>query len=164
MIRVALLAWMLVVCPASWAMSGPMQLVGQARLQVMFWPIYDSRLYSSDGNFQEGQRPLRLEIEYLRAVAGADLVEHTRKEWQRLAPLSAPERQWLEVLGSLLPDVGEDDVLALVLDGQGRSTFLLNGQALGAIEDPAFGQRFLGIWLSPDTSRPELRLALLGID
>ena len=36
------------------------------------------------------------------------------------------------------------------------------GQTLGGIEDPDFGRHFLNIWLSPDTSRPELRLALIG--
>ena len=62
------------------------------------------------------------------------------------------------------PDVKENDVLALVLDGGNKSTFLLNGEPLGSIDEPAFGQRFLDIWLSPETSRPELRLALIGHD
>jgi hypothetical protein len=48
------------------------------------------------------------------------------------------------------------------VDEQDRSSFSLNGRALGTIEDPGFGQDFLAIWLSPETSRPELRLALIG--
>jgi hypothetical protein len=48
------------------------------------------------------------------------------------------------------------------LDDQGRSTFFVNGQSIGVIENPEFGRHFLNIWLSPDTSRPELRLALIG--
>ena len=60
------------------------------------------------------------------------------------------------------PDVKKNDVLAIALDSQGRSTFFLNGQTLGTIEDPGFGRDFLAIWLSPETSRPELRLALIG--
>jgi len=50
------------------------------------------------------------------------------------------------------------------VDEQERSTFLLSGEPLGQIVDPEFGENFLGIWLSPDTSRPELRLSLLGIN
>jgi hypothetical protein len=46
----------------------------------------------------------------------------------------------------------------------GRSTFLLNGKPLGSIDDPQFGPSFLAIWLSPDTSRPELRRSLIGMN
>lgn len=44
----------------------------------------------------------------------------------------------------------------------GSSTFYRNGEQLGVIADPGFGRQFLDIWLSPNTSRPELRLALTG--
>jgi len=138
-----------------------LQMVGQARLNVLFWPVYDSRLYSPDGSYAEGSRPLRLEIQYLRAVRAQDLLEQTRKEWQRLGT-GVAQQQWLAALEQIWPDVGENDVLSLVLDEQDRSTFLLNGSPLGTIEDPAFGRELLAIWLSPETSRPELRLALLG--
>jgi hypothetical protein len=141
-----------------------LQLVGEARLTVMVWPIYESRLYTADGNYTEGQRPLRLELEYLRDIEALDLVEHTRKEWRHLQMLSGQENVWLESLSSLWPDVSENDVLALVLDEGGRSTFMLNGESLGGIDDPAFGPSFLAIWLSPATSRPELRRALIGMN
>jgi hypothetical protein len=62
------------------------------------------------------------------------------------------------------PDVREDDVLALEMSASGRSTFLLNGKPLGSIDDPEFGPSFLAIWLSPDTSRPELRRLLIGMN
>ena len=164
MTRPILLVVALLVAQCVSATPSGMQMVGQARLHFMFWPVYDSRLYTPDGEFQEGQLPLRLEIEYLRDVASAELVEHTRKEWQRLQPLAVPEQEWLQTLSGLWPDVGKNDVLALALDERGRSTFLLNGRSLGSMDDPAFGQRFLDIWLSPATSRPDLRLALLGRD
>jgi len=89
-------------------------------------------------------------------------VDHTRKEWQRLGVEGPQSQQWLETLARLWPDVRKNDLLALVLDKQDRGTFYLNGKALGAIDDPGFGEDFLAIWLSPETSRPELRLALLG--
>lgn len=154
----------LLLAPIASAFGSGMQMVGEARLQFMFWPVYDSRLYSLTGAFQEGQRPLRLEIEYLRAVDSSDLVEHTRKEWERTRSLTTAEREWLQVLARLWPDVGRNDILAFELDGQGVSTFALNGQVLGEIDDPAFGERFVAIWLSPETSRPEMRLSLLGRD
>ena len=42
------------------------------------------------------------------------------------------------------------------------STFLFNGNAIGTIGDPQFGEDFAGIWLSPDTTRPALRRQLIG--
>jgi hypothetical protein len=141
-----------------------LQMVGEARLKFMFWPVYDSRLYSADGQFREGQRPLRLELEYLREIAAPELVAQTRVEWERLQPLSADEELWLQSLSRIWPNVSENDVLALELDAEGGSTFLFNGQRLGGIDNPAFGQRFLAIWLSPDTSRPQLRRALIGVN
>lgn len=141
--------------------AGDLQMVGQARLEVLWWPVYDSRLYSPGGIYVEGTRPLRLEIQYLRDIQAQDLIENTRKEWQRLGLVGA-QQQWLQDLVRLWPNVKKNDVLALALDKLGRSTFFLNGQALGTIEDPGFGRDFLAIWLSPETSRPELRLALIG--
>jgi hypothetical protein len=146
------------------AQSEQLQLVGQARLEVLFWSIYDSRLYTADGSYTDGQRPLRLELEYLRDIEAADLVEHTRSEWQHLQLHTDDKDLWLQELARMWPDVRKDDVLALEMSASGRSTFLLNGKPLGSIDDPEFGPSFLAIWLSPDTSRPELRRLLIGMN
>jgi len=161
--RYFLLVLALIICSRAAASAGSLQMVGQARLDFMIWPIYDSRLYSVDGNYQEGQLPLRLDIQYLRDVDAEDLVKHTQSEWQRQGLSHVGEQQWLAALSRLLPSVRRNDVLTLVVDEQGGSAFSVNGEPLGRIEDPHFGQHFLAIWLSPDTSRPELRQALLGL-
>ena len=139
-----------------------LQKVGEARLKVFVWPVYDSRLYSADGNYVAGQRPVRLDIEYLRNVDDDDLVAHTEEEWRHQNITHERQQRWLAQLAQLWPDVAEGDVLSVVVDDRNVSTFYRNGERLGTLEDPAFGRHFLGIWLSPDTSRPELRLALLG--
>ncbi|MEH6633974.1 MAG: chalcone isomerase family protein [Halioglobus sp.] len=137
-------------------------LVGQAQLKFLLWPIYDSRLYSTDGSYRDRQRPLRLEIQYLRDIDANDLVARTGAEWQQQSvPVNKQER-WLQTLSDLWPDVSKNDVLTLHIDLNDQSTFYRNGSRLGAIDDPEFGQHFLDIWLSPETSRPELRQALLG--
>jgi len=152
-----------------------LQLVGEARLEVLFWSIYDSRLYSADGSYTEGQRPLRPELQYLRDVEGSDLVEHTHNEWQHLQLRSESKAAWLEQLAAMWPDVRENDVLAMAdvrendvlameIGESGGSTFTLNGEALGSISDPEFGPSFLAIWLSPDTSQPGLRRDLIGMN
>ena len=139
-----------------------LQKVGEASLKVFVWPVYNSRLYSADGNYVAGQRPVRLEIEYLRDVDAEDLVSHTRNEWQHQGVTHEGQPHWLARLAQLWPDVAKGDILSVVVDDSNVSTFYRNGERLGALDDPDFGRHFLGIWLSPDTSRPELRLALLG--
>lgn len=139
-----------------------LQKVGEARLQVFIWPVYTSRLYSADGGYVAGQRPVRLDIEYLRDIDAEDLLSRTQAEWEHLNVTREQQQRWLARLAELWPNVTEGDVLSMVVDDSNASTFYRNGERLGTLDDPDFGQRFLDIWLSPDTSRPELRLALLG--
>jgi hypothetical protein len=152
------------MCSKVAASAGTLQMVGQARLDFLFWPIYKSRLYSADGAYEEGQLPLRLDIQYLREVDAKDLVKHTQSEWRGQGLSNTREQQWLATLSQLFPDVRANDVLTLLVDEHGRSVFFINGQALGQIDDPQFGSQFLAIWLSPNTSRPELREDLLSLN
>ena len=158
-----LLTVLILLCSvAARAEVDSLQLVGEARLQVLFWSIYDSRLYTADGTYEAGERPVRLEIQYLRDIDADDLVARTAQEWEQQGIRHERQAQWLEAMSGLWPDIRENDTLALELDETNRSVFIHNGQRLGAVEDPDFGQHFLDIWLSPGTSRPELRLALIG--
>lgn len=139
----------------------PLAQCGSARLKVMFWDVYESTLYTPGGVWREGVRPLRLEIRYLRDIAALDLVKQTGKEW-RAQDKSGPEHTvWQGELLGMWPDVQAGDVIALALDTEGRSTFYFNGDAIGNIADPRFGEDFAGIWLSADTSRPGLRAQLI---
>ncbi|MHA7815977.1 MAG: chalcone isomerase family protein [Pseudohaliea sp.] len=142
--------------------SAPLALVGEAKLEVLFWSIYRSRLYCPGGVYEPGVRPLRLEIEYLRDIRSEDLVKRTAQEWDKLDVTDPAREQWLTKLEALWPDVEKNDVLAVELDDDNRATFFHNGQRLGTLDDPAFGQQFVAIWLSPESSRPEMRLALTG--
>ena len=154
---------LLVLCASSVsAFDEPLQLVGEARLKVMLWPVYDSRLYSATGGYNPEQRPVRFEIQYLRNIDASDLVLQTEREWGQQGNNHPRKGQWLETLQQLWPDVTKDDVIALDVNEQGYSTFYSNGELLGQITDQDFGINFLNIWLSPTTSRPALREELLG--
>jgi hypothetical protein len=136
--------------------------VGEARLKVLLWSVYDSRLYTETGNYQPGQRPLRLEIEYLIDVKAKQLAARTLKEWQDMGRQHPRQEAWIAQLETLWPDIRSGDVVALKLTEDNRAVFFHNGRRLGEVEDPDFGQQFVDIWLSKDSTRPELRLSLLG--
>jgi len=141
----------------------PLQLVGEARLRVLLWSIYTSRLYTPTGSYTTGERPLRLEIEYLINVKSTALVDRTAREWDAMGREHPRQDDWLQRLENLWPNVDKRDVLTLEVDEDDVSTFFLNGERLGRIEDPAFGEQFLAIWLSEDSTRPSLRKELIGM-
>lgn len=146
--------------------AAPLELkkVGEARLKVLLWSVYNSRLFTESGEYQDGDRPLRLEIEYLRDIKSEALVSRTRQEWEAMGRAHPRQEDWLSTLAELWPDIETDDVLTLELREDNVAYFLRNGDQLGKIDDPAFGQQFVDIWLSQDCTRPELRLTLLGLD
>ena len=59
------------------------------------------------------------------------------------------------------PNIVNGDSLALLIQND-KSTFYFNDRHLGVIEDANFGQLFIDIWLSQNTSQPTLRIELLG--
>ena len=136
-------------------------LVGEARLKVLIWEVYDSALFTPSGRWQ-GDAPYRLSLHYLRNIPAAKLVEETEKAWRDQGRNHPRLNEWLGLLGDLWPDITEGDNLVFGLNELGYSAFWFNGSALGSIEDRDFGPLFGGIWLDPDTPRPELRAQLIG--
>jgi hypothetical protein len=136
--------------------------VGEARLRVLFWSIYNSRLYTPTGSYAGEERPLRLEIEYLIDVKSSALVDRTAREWDAMGREHPRQDAWLTRLDQLWPNIDKRDVLTLEVNEENVSTFFHNGTLLGRIDDAAFGEQFLDIWLSEDSTRPSLREALIG--
>jgi len=165
--------------PCAWAQPNPTQapsevqaalpgarLQGQGRLRFFGLHVYDIRLWSSSP--LRGEDALRLgaalEIEYARKLLGTLIAERSLTEMQRLAdiPVGDGER-WLATMKQLFPDVQAGDrIIGVHQPGEG-ARFHLNGRLLGEVRDPTFARLFFGIWLSPRTSEPQLRAALLGL-
>ena len=99
-----------------------------------------------------------------RDFSAQDIARRSLKEMQRVGPFTpAQGERWQQALQAALPDVQAGDRLTgLYQPGQGV-VFQKNGQQVGAVDDPAFARLFFGIWLSPQTSEPALRQALLAL-
>lgn len=138
------------------------QTVGEGTMKWMFLELYQIRLLSADGRYQQGRYPLALEITYRRAIPASRLLQATREQWQHLGLDDPRQENWLSQLAGLWPDVDKGDVLRLELDADAEHLFLYNGRVLGAVEHRDFGPAFLAIWLSPASSEPELRRQLLA--
>ena len=140
-------------------------LSGQAVLRFWGLEVYQASLWVSPGFVEAdyAQAAFALELLYRRDVKGSDIASRSLAEMGRQSPLSAAQaRDWGQRMQALFPDVQKGDrVTGLHQPAQG-AVFWRNGRWLGEVRDPVFAQRFFGIWLSPSTSEPGLRRALLA--
>lgn len=141
--------------------------VGHCTLRMLGFTVYDAALYALadfDGA-SFAAHPLVLEIVYRRALSGQDIADYSLKEMRRAGAFDdASAQRWLQFMRSAFPDVRSGDRLT----GQwspdsGTSRFAANGGPAVALQDAGFGPRFFGIWLAPQTPRPDMREQLLGL-
>lgn len=147
--------------------------LGSARLTYLFFDVYDATLWVEQPMVEtqplpaqdwQTLAPLVLELKYLRKLHGDKIAERSLKEMNDLGLDNAEQQQrWLEFMLTTFPTVTEGDVIAGAYAVDGQTAFYLNGEKIGEIEDPAFGQFFFAIWLDADTSEPDMREQLLGL-
>ena len=152
--------------PTELAQEGPItQLQGQGRLSVMTFRIYEARLWTTakpvDSDWSSSL--LALELIYAHSFSGASIAKRSIVEMQRQGEMDATDTaSWLAAMKKIFPDVKKNDRISVVnLPGVG-ARFYYNGKHLGEVLDVDFAKLFIGIWLSPQTSEPALRSALLG--
>lgn len=169
------LAALAVVMPVARAQALPVELQselpgarleGSGRMRFLGLRIYDIRLWSpvrvprGDG---WSATPLALELEYARALVGRLIAERSLQEMQRQARIDDDKAaRWLAAMSSTFPDVKEGDRLTGIHVPGEAARFHFNGVRRGEVRDAEFARLFFGIWLSPTTSEPALRDALLG--
>jgi nitrogen regulatory protein PII len=98
-------------------------------------------------------------------VTTDEMVERTLEEMKALDPaLTADQLQrHARMLRNAFPPVKAGDrITAIHTPGQ-PVRFFHNGRMTASSEDSSFAAPFFGIWLSPKTSEPSLRRALLRL-
>lgn len=138
---------------------------GQSLFRYWGFEVYVATLYTTPAFRPEGfeQQRLALELQYRRAFKGADIAQRSIDEMQDIAPLTpAQAAEWKAAMERVFPDVAPGDrLMGVHLPGRGAH-FYYNGRLRGVVDDPVFAERFFGIWLSPRTSQPRLREALIA--
>ena len=141
------------------------RLLGESKLKYYGLHVYDIRLWGEagiDGRNLQSQ-PLALELQYARAIEGKAIAERSLKEMQSLDAIDAAlAERWLQQMRGIFPDVKKGDRITGVQRPGEATRFFVNGQARGEMRDAEFTRLFFGIWLSPRSSQPQLREALLG--
>ena len=135
------------------------------RMTVWGFDVYDAKLWTRAGFAPATyvRHPFALELAYLRGLKGAAIAQRSLDEMKRQAPINDSQGQvWLQAMQALFPDVQKGDRITGVNKPDQGAEFWLNDRRLGQVNDPLFAQLFFGIWLSPQTSAPEVRKALLA--
>ena len=71
--------------------------VGQARLKILFWNVYDSVLSTPTGAWLD-KGPYQLALTYLRDIPAQQLVDETEKAWRDQGRSHPDENEWLQSL------------------------------------------------------------------
>ena len=141
------------------------KLAGRGRLTVWGFEVYDASLWVSPGFRVDNLTalPFALELAYLRDFTNSDIAKRSIAEMRRSATVSdAQAEAWTAAMLRVIPNVKKNDrIIGVYRPGSGAA-FLVNGKASGEIKDAEFARLFFGIWLSPKTSEPKVRSALLA--
>ncbi len=139
------------------------QLVGQGQYHRLFWQIYEAGLYANQGIHQP-EEDFALLLEYSRDLSGSAIVEKSI-ELIVAQGVDDPEKleKWERFLDQVIPNVREGDQITGIRTANG-AYFYFNGELRGQTSDADFSDYFFAIWLGEDTSAPDLRQALLGLN
>jgi hypothetical protein len=137
---------------------------GSGKLTFLRLHVYDASLWVQSNFNPEGfeKQALALELAYARSLKGELIAERSLVEMRKHIEVSPPQAElWLAEMKRMLPDVAAGDrITGLQLPGE-STRFYFNGKLRGEVRDADFTRAFFSIWLSPRTSEPKLRLALL---
>jgi Chalcone isomerase-like len=141
------------------------KLMGSGRLRVWGFDVYDARFWAAPGlNARDlARQPFALELVYLRDFKASAIAASSVDEIRRQATVSEQqEAAWTAELLRAMPDIRKGDRVIGIHRPGAPATLWVNGQRSGELRDPGFIALFFGIWLSPATSQPQLRAALLA--
>ncbi len=143
----------------------PHKLLGKGRLTVWGFEVYDASLWVTPGFNADKLTalPFALELAYLRDFTNSDIAKRSIAEMRRSATISdAQADAWTAAMLRVIPNVKKGDRITGVYRPGAGAAFLVNGKPSGEIMDAEFARLFFGIWLSPKTSEPKVRSALLA--
>lgn len=134
---------------------------GEGEMNYLFWTLYKAE-YFIEPQHAVNEQISALRITYYKSISKQALIEATEDQWRELGYKPMYILLWLEPLKQIWPDVSKGDQLTFVQLANGVGEFYFADQAIGRIDDNGFSSAFLSIWLSENTSEPELRRQLLG--
>lgn len=69
---------------------------------------------------------------------------------------------WAREMRRLVPDVRKGDIFVIFCSSGGETLVFLDNRKTGEVQDTSLCPAIMSIWLHPESSKGELRRALLG--
>lgn len=141
------------------------RLAGQGLYTWFGLRVYEARLYVGEKGYDSASpaaAPFVLDLQYARKLDGSKIAEASAEQMAKVGAGTAAQREtWLRQMTLMFPDVAEGNHISGSYLPGGGARFYLDGKPIGSVPDPEFARAFFAIWLSPATTAPGLRAALL---
>jgi len=142
-------------------------LIGQGNYTYWGFDVYVASLWASDSNVNAEQwqtQRIALELSYLRDFKGIDIAKSSIDEIHTQSPLPKSKATlWLKTLEDIFPNIKKGQTLVGIYIPNVGAQFLYETALIGEIKDLELTKRFFDIWLSQQTSAPQLRKRLLAL-
>ena len=136
--------------------------LGEATLRVLGQTVYSATLHTEGPRQFNWSQPLSLRIDYDYSFTAAQLVKATGREIERIEGPRADQATLMQKLAPCFRDVGPGDSFMAISKSANQVELRLNGKQTCNVTHPELRQRFLGIWLSPNSRSPRLSRQLRG--
>ena len=136
---------------------------GSGKYSVLFITAYDAEMWTDAGEWSMNA-PFALTLRYHIGFSSDYLFNRTLREMQHVDPKldDATVARYRKAMAFFAPASSGDEMTMLYQPGQ-PVKFFKNGAPTGEVSEPGFAEDFFGVWLSPATSDPDLRKALLHL-
>lgn len=138
------------------------KMVGAGTLTWLGMRVYDAILLTPSGDYRPDQ-PHALKIDYGFRFSREQLARRSLEEIERIHGKWPDGDAVLQTLKGVFPDVAKGDQITGIHSPGTGAAFSGSKGPLGRIEDSELAAAFFSIWLSPSTSKPDLRAQLLGL-
>lgn len=134
------------------------ELRGKAIFRFIGLPIYEARLFTTNGGPVDWSRDFGLELEYMRSVKKKDLVNSTMDEFARNGPPIPVQDQ----LSRCFRDVSAGDRYLAITQGKNQIRFWRNGVSVCTLSYPQISKRFMSIFVGTNTRSASFTRRLKG--
>ena len=136
------------------------KLVGEVNYSHLFWDLYDAKLFSETGDFEENK--FALVLKYNTKISRKSVVKETINQLKKQKEYTEEELDELRtLLKNTFKDIKVDDTFIGIRENN-TAYFYFKHEKVLETKDLEFINLFFNIWLREDSQNPAFTKKLLG--
>ena len=136
------------------------KLVGEVNYSHLFWDLYDAKLFSETGDFEENK--FALVLKYNTKISRKSVVKETINQLKKQKEYTEEELDELRILlKNTFKDIKVDDTFIGIRENN-TAYFYFKHEKVLETKDLEFINLFFNIWLREDSQNPAFTKKLLG--